>query len=532
MAIIIQGINSPVGTESSGIIGAALKKAGIKKAVQTGIHKISLDARKQNDIKTVSSVWAELESRAEEEKICSMKDFCTYVDITPFEPKITGSISPEGRIAVCGFGPAGMFAALVLAEMGYRPLVLERGADVDNRSRAVSDFWHGGEFSPETNVQFGEGGAGTFSDGKLTTRIGDELCGFVTEVFLQHGAPEEIAWKQKPHVGTDLLRGVITSIRKEIEALGGEVHFNTALTGFEQKNGALTGIFTTNGTFACEALVFAVGHSARDTFGMLMDGGFVLECKPFSVGFRAEHLQSEIEKSLYHEAAGHPALPRGEYQLSQHVGERCVYTFCMCPGGQVVASASEKGCVVTNGMSYHARSGKNANAAVVVSVGGADFANDPRQAIAFQRELEARAYAAGRSAGEYAAPAENIQSFLEGRGQLNIGRVQPTYDRGVTAADLGALLPGKLADTLRAGLRAYERKIAGYTAPEAILTGLETRTSSPVRLKREENFECSQLAGLYPCGEGAGYAGGIMSAAVDGLRVARAIISRYAPAEG
>ena len=254
--------------------------------------------------------------------------------------------------------------------------------------------------------------------------------------------------------------------------------------------------------------------------------------QPFSVGFRAEHLQSEIEKSLYHEAAGHPALPRGEYQLSQHVGDRCVYTFCMCPGGQVVASASEEERVVTNGMSYHARSGKNANAAVVVSVDGADFANDPRRAIAFQRELEAKAYAAGRAAGAYAAPAENVQSFLEGRGQLHIGSVQPTYNRGVTAADLGALLPGELADTLRAGLRAYERKIAGYTAPDAILTGLETRTSSPVRLKREEDFVCTQLAGLYPCGEGAGYAGGIMSAAVDGLRVARAIISRYAPAEG
>ncbi len=310
------------------------------------------------------------------------------------------------------------------------------------------------------------------------------------------------------------------------------MHFNTALTGFERKNGRLTGIFTTGGTFPCEALVFAVGHSARDTFGMLMDSGLVLECKPFSVGFRAEHLQSEIEKSLYHEAAGHPALPRGEYQLSQHVGERCVYTFCMCPGGQVVASASEKGRVVTNGMSYHARSGKNANAAVVVSVGAEDFAGDPRRAIAFQRELEAKAYAAGRRGGAYAAPAENVQSFLEGKGQLNIGRVEPTYDRGVVAADLGALLPGKLADTLRAGLRAYERKIAGYTAPEAILTGLETRTSSPVRLKREETLESAQLAGLYPCGEGAGYAGGIMSAAVDGLRVARVIIGRYAPAEG
>ena len=299
--------------------------------------------------------------------------------------------------------------------------------------------------------------------------------------------------------------------------------------GVEQKNGRLTGIFTTGGTFPCEALVFAVGHSARDTFGMLMDSGLVLECKPFSVGFRAEHLQSEIEKSLYHEAAGHPALPRGEYQLSQHVGERCVYTFCMCPGGQVVASASEEGRVVTNGMSYHARSGKNANAAVVVSVNGTDFANDPRQAIAFQRELEAKAYAAGRAAGPYAAPAENIRSFLEGKGQLHIGSVEPTYDRGVTAADLGSLLPAELADTLRAGLRAYEHKIAGYTAPDAILTGLETRTSSPVRLKREENFECTQLAGLYPCGEGAGYAGGIMTAAVDGVRCAAELMKNWGP---
>ena len=262
----------------------------------------------------------------------------------------------------------------------------------------------------------------------------------------------------------------------------------------EQKNGQLTGIFTTNGTFPCEALVFAVGHSARDTFAMLMDSGLVLECKPFSVGFRAEHLQSEIEKSLYHEAAGHPALPRGEYQLSQHVGDRCVYTFCMCPGGQVVASASETGHVVTNGMSYHARDGRNANAAVVVSVGAEDFAGDPRRAIAFQRELEAKAYAAGRRGGAYAAPAENVQSFLEGKGRLNIGRVEPTYDRGVVAADLGALLPGGLADTLRAGLRAYERKIAGYTAPEAILTGLETRTSSPVRLKRPSWQDCTPAA--------------------------------------
>ena len=387
-----------------------------------------------------------------------------------------------------------------------------------------------GALEPGANIQFGEGGAGTFSDGKLTTRIGDELCGFVTETLLAHGAPADVAWRQKPHVGTDLLRGVIASIRKEIESLGGEVRFNTALTGLRTSGGALTGAVTTAGEIPCQALVLAVGHSARDTFEHLMEGGLNFVCKPFSVGFRAEHLQSEIEKSLYHEAAGHPALPRGEYQLSQQVNGRGVYTFCMCPGGQVVAAASEAGGVVTNGMSYHARAGKNANAAVVAGVGPEDFGGDPRRAIAFQRELEARAYEAGRAGGPYAAPAENVVSFLEGQGRLHIGCVQPTYDRGVVPADLGSLLPPELTAALRAGLRAFDRKLAGYTAPEAILTGLETRTSSPVRLVRGENYECTQLAGLYPCGEGAGYAGGIMSAAVDGLRVAAAIVRRYRPA--
>ena len=531
--ILVRDIRLPLSAGEPQAFEKALHLARIprSKAAHLGVARLSVDAR-HGQPKLVYTIAVTLKDEGEESAYAEASPCVAIRGKTDLSVQ-NGTQRLPHRPVVCGLGPAGLFAALLLARQGYKPIVLERGPALDERVKAVEHFSATGELDPNANIQFGEGGAGTFSDGKLTTRVGDPLCAFVTDAFLQHGAPADIAWRQKPHVGTDLLRGIIRSIRQEIIALGGEVRFNTALTGLKIENGALASVETTAGDFACEQLILAVGHSARDTFAMLHGSGLPLECKPFSVGFRAEHLQTEIDKSLYHAAAGHPVLPVGEYQLSQHVsGGRCVYTFCMCPGGQVVASASEKGCVVTNGMSYHARSGKNANAAVVVSVGGKDFGDDPRRAIAFQRELEARAYAAGRSAGEYAAPAENIQSFLEGRGQLNIGRVQPTYDRGVTAADLGALLPGELADTLRAGLRAYERKIAGYTAPEAILTGLETRTSSPVRLKREENFECSQLAGLYPCGEGAGYAGGIMSAAVDGLRVARAIISRYAPAEG
>ena len=518
--ILVRDIRLPLsqGEEQAKARALAILRLPEHKVRQMGVSRLSVDARHGRP-KLVYTIAVTLKDEGEEPAFAGASPCVAFRQEAQFV-LTPGTERLHSRPVVCGLGPAGLFAALALAQQGFAPLVLERGPALAERVRAVEHFSAAGELDENANIQFGEGGAGTFSDGKLTTRIGDPLCDYVTKVFLAHGAPAEIAWQQKPHVGTDLLRGVIASIRRE----------GTALTGLRAQNGVLTGISTTAGEIPCQALVLAVGHSARDTFGALMDGGLDFCCKPFSVGFRAEHLQSEIEKSLYHEAAGHPALPRGEYQLSQHVNGRGVYTFCMCPGGQVVAAASEAGRVVTNGMSYHARAGQNANAAVVVGVGPEDFGGDPRRAIAFQRELEARAFAAGQAGGPYAAPAENVTSFLEGRGELKITRVRPTYDRGVVPADLGSLLPAELAGALRAGLRAFDRKLAGYAAPEAVLTGLETRTSSPVRLERGENFVCTQLAGLYPCGEGAGYAGGIMSAAVDGLRVASAIVSRYSPA--
>ena len=461
-----------------------------------------------------------------------------FMNEMPSEPEYQSieykDVSAGKPVIVVGAGPGGLFAALRLIELGLRPIIVERGKDVRERKKDIALISREHKVNGESNYSFGEGGAGAYSDGKLYTRSKKRgSVDKILNIFCQFGASPSILADAHPHIGTDKLPRVIENIREQIKRCGGEVHFETRMDAFIMKENEVIGIETNTGKSFYGPVILATGHSARDVYNYLYERQIQIEAKGIAVGVRLEHPQELIDQIQYHRKEGRGKyLPAAEYSFVTQANNRGVYSFCMCPGGQVVASASEKGRVVTNGMSYHARSGRNANAAVVVSVGGEDFGNDPRKAIAFQRELEARAYAAGRPGGEYAAPAENIQSFLEGRGRLNIGRVQPTYDRGVVAADLGALLPTELADTLRAGLRAYERKIAGYTAPEAILTGLETRTSSPVRLKREENFECAQLAGLYPCGEGAGYAGGIMSAAVDGLRVARAIISRYSPAEG
>ena len=461
--ILVRDIRLPLSAGEPQAFEKALHLARIprSKAAHLGVARLSVDAR-HGQPKLVYTIAVTLKDEGEESAYAGASPCVAIRGKTDLSVQ-NGTQRLPHRPVVCGLGPAGLFAALLLARQGYKPIVLERGPALDERVKAVEHFSATGELDPNANIQFGEGGAGTFSDGKLTTRVGDPLCAFVTDAFLQHGAPADIAWRQKPHVGTDLLRGIIRSIRQEIIALGGEVRFNTALTGLKIENGALASVETTAGDFACEQLILAVGHSARDTFAMLHRQGMPLECKPFSVGFRAEHLQTEIDKSLYHAAAGHPVLPVGEYQLSQHVsGGRCVYTFCMCPGGSVCAAASEENAVVTNGMSLHARNGKNANAAVVVSVDGRDFDNDPAKAVAFQRQLEQAAYRAG--GGGYLAPAETVGSFLAGRGQLELGAVQPTYPRGVTPADLGALLPDELSSALRAGLTSFGRKLAAYRA--------------------------------------------------------------------
>lgn len=531
MAIIVSGIRVPLEQGESAAIRKAVKKLGVSRGMvkQAYVTKTSLDARRQGNICLVNTVCIELLQGELEAARAASDSSVVYREKTAVEFPV-GTQRLEAPVVVSGFGPAGMFCALTLARRGYRPIVLERGADLDRRVQAVEQFWREGVFDPSANVQFGEGGAGTFSDGKLTTRISDPLCGMVMEDLARHGAPEEILKKAKPHIGTDRLREVVKSIRQEILSLGGEVRFFSQLE--EIRPGARNLIrLTVNGEeMEAAALVLSVGHSARDTFSMLLERGLALEPKPFSVGARIEHLQREIDRGLYGRHAGHPLLPKGEYQLSHRQEGRGVYTFCMCPGGLVVPSSSSPGTVVTNGMSEYARDKANANAALVVGVSPADFGTKPLDGMRFQQMLEERAFQMG--GGNYRAPAVTVGEFLAGKAGLSLGRVEPSYALGVTPADFDQLFPAFVTQLMRTGLQRFGRKLPGFDAADSVLTGPETRTSSPVRILRGEDCQALGMEGIYPCGEGAGYAGGIVSAAVDGIRVARAIIKRYQPMEG
>ena len=482
--------------------------------------KRSLDARKKNDIHYTCSAAVTLR-RGEERTLKNAGK-----DAAPYTPPVyeIPTVHTDTRPVVVGFGPAGMFAALVLARAGARPVVLERGQEALKRAEAVETFRKGGPLNTESNVQFGEGGAGTFSDGKLNTGTHDRRMFWVLQEFAAHGAPESVTYDAKPHIGTDILIDVVQNIRREIIALGGEVCFETRLDGIEARDGAVCGALVTRGgkteTLPCRQLILAIGHSARDSFRWLHDMGVPMERKPFSMGVRIEHKQSAVDLAQYGRERG--KLPPADYSLSVHLPDgTSAYTFCMCPGGQVFAAASETGGLVTNGMSYSKRDGENANAALLVTLHAEDFPGEGVLAgMHWQREIERAAY---RYTGSYSAPAQLVGDFLENRPSTAPGSVTPTYTPGVSWGDLRRVLPERITVVLQNAIPALGQKLKGFDDPEAVLTGPETRSSSPVRILRDERLQ-SSLSGLYPCGEGAGYAGGITSAAVDGLRCAEAVL--------
>ena len=491
------------------------------------IYKTSIDARKKDHILFVYSISAKVSASSRYDDKTLAKEGIALMEEDALEIEF-GSKTLEKQPIIIGFGPCGMFCALLLAKHGYRPIVIERGSSVQQRTEDVERFFQFGILNPESNIQFGAGGAGTFSDGKLVTRINDPKCGYVLTELHRFGAPDEILYKAKPHVGTDYLKKVVVNIEQEIRRLGGEIHFNTKLEDISFRGEQIVSIKTNKGDFPCSTLVLALGHSARDTFSMLASHSITMVPKSFSVGVRIEHLQEDIDFALYGKSAGHPNLPKGEYSLSCHNDTRGVYTFCMCPGGQVVAAASEEGGVVTNGMSNFLRDGKNANSAVAVSVNPSDYGDRVDLAIDFQRRLESSAYiAAGKS---YAAPCQTMGDFLGRTKNTEPTKVLPSYRNGcVKMTDMDSVLPSFVSDSLKFGFLNFDKKLKGFASNEAILTGVETRTSSPLRILRNDDFSAFGVENLYPCGEGAGYAGGITSAAVDGIKCALAIMKKYKP---
>lgn len=524
--IILDNIRVPVekafcdGLDNS-IIEEAENRLGTADFKYEGLIHKSIDARHKNRINHVISAIFNVDDNFSAEKI----ENCSYFTKDEPEKLIHGTEPLNNRPVIAGSGPAGLFCAYILATYGYSPIVIERGDDIDIRNKKVKKLWAEGNLDSESNVQFGEGGAGTFSDGKLVTRINDPRCKIVIDIFLKNGAPAEIAYEAKPHIGTDMLKYIIKNIREEIIRLGGKFLFNSKLTDISIGKNLKSIRINDEYDIETNILILAIGHSARDTFELLFDKGIKMEQKPFSAGVRIEHLQESVDSNQWGESSKY-VKGAADYAMHGHYNGRSAYTFCMCPGGVVVNASTEEKRLAINGMSYNSRKGKNANSAWVAEVWPRDMGlNNPLAGIEFQRQIEERAYLAG--GGTFNAPVQKLSDFINGRVSKSFNRIRPSYTGETRFADLNQVLPDFIKDTLLLSIPPFCRKLGFFNEPDALLTGCETRTSSPVRILRTPDFQSISHPGIYPAGEGAGYAGGIMSAAVDGIKVAESIIKLY-----